>query len=220
MHVVCSMLYQINQMVAVFAYLKSWGGVLNSVQHHKVFYKSHCVTNTLNSTAAPTTVKATEGGLLKFNNLNAFAAIFKLSSELIVVYAVSRHSCCSFRRSPWVNGECVSGQSGGILTWTHTEDLVKVSADAHLLVELGGLCQVGAGFEVRHSEDICSTFAGSWKWTKKTFFFRFLLPQSTKWPLTEGLMWAVTNTHFAVNWGFSLYKLRHPHLMIIYISPH
>lgn len=59
------------------------GGLLNSVQHHKVFYKSHCVTNTLSSTAALATVKATEGGLLKFNNLNASGAILKPSSQLI-----------------------------------------------------------------------------------------------------------------------------------------
>lgn len=52
---------------------------------------------------------------------------------------------------------------GGRLTWTHTEDLVKISTDAHLLVELGGLGQVGAGFEVGHCEDVCSTFTGSWK---------------------------------------------------------
>lgn len=57
--------------------------LLNSVQHHKVFYRSHCITNTLSSIAAFTTVKATEGGLLKFNNLNAFGAILKLSSQLI-----------------------------------------------------------------------------------------------------------------------------------------
>lgn len=50
---------------------------------------------------------------------------------------------------------------GGILTWSHAEDLVKVSTDAHLLVELGRLGQVGAGFKVRHRKDICSTFTGS-----------------------------------------------------------
>lgn len=62
---------------------KEQGALLNSAQHHKVFYKSHCVSNTLSSTAALTTVKATEGSLLKFNNLNAFGAILKLSSQLI-----------------------------------------------------------------------------------------------------------------------------------------
>lgn len=50
------------------------------LQHHKVFYKAHCVTNTLSSTAALTTVIATEGGLLNFNNLNAFGAILNLSA--------------------------------------------------------------------------------------------------------------------------------------------
>lgn len=62
---------------------KELAALLNSAQHYKVFYKSHCVSNTLSSTAALTTVKATEGGLLKFNNLNAFEAILKLSSHLI-----------------------------------------------------------------------------------------------------------------------------------------
>lgn len=52
---------------------------------------------------------------------------------------------------------------GSILTWTHTEDLLKISTDTHLLVKLRRLGQVGTGFKVRHSEDICSTFTGSWK---------------------------------------------------------
>lgn len=58
---------------------------------------------------------------------------------------------------------------GGVLTWTHAEDLVKVSADAHLLVELGRLGQVGAGFKVRHGEDVGSTFAGSCEETETCF---------------------------------------------------
>lgn len=49
---------------------------------------------------------------------------------------------------------------GKLLTWTHTEDLVKVSTDAHLLVQLWGLGQVGAGLEVGHGEDVGSTFTG------------------------------------------------------------
>lgn len=53
----------------------------NSAEHHKVFYKSHCVTNAQSSTAALTTVEATEGDL--FNSLNAFGATLKLSSQLI-----------------------------------------------------------------------------------------------------------------------------------------
>lgn len=57
----------------------------------------------------------------------------------------------------------------GVLTWTHTEDLVKVSADAHLFVELGRLGQISAGFEVRHSEDVRSTFTGGYKWTVMIF---------------------------------------------------
>lgn len=56
-----------------------------------------------------------------------------------------------------------SGARGAGLTWTHTEDLVEVGADAHLLVELGGLGQVGAGFKVRHGEDVCTPLTGSWK---------------------------------------------------------
>lgn len=61
----------------------------------------------------------------------------------------------------------VRRQMRGQFTWTHTEDLLKVSADAHLLVQLGRLSQVGAGFKVRHREDIGSTFTGGWK-RKKT----------------------------------------------------
>lgn len=57
----------------------------------------------------------------------------------------------------------------GGLTWTHTEDLLKVSTDAHLLVELGGLGQVGAGFKVRHCEDIGSPLTGSYKVEKDSF---------------------------------------------------
>lgn len=49
----------------------------------------------------------------------------------------------------------------GELTWPHTENFLKVGADAHLLVQLRGLGQIGTGLEVRHGEDICSTFAGS-----------------------------------------------------------
>lgn len=63
----------------------------------------------------------------------------------------------------------MAGVIGDILTWSHTEDFVKVSTDAHLLVELRRLSQVGAGFKVRHREDICSTFTGSCKWKKTTF---------------------------------------------------
>lgn len=58
------------------------------------------------------------------------------------------------------------GEGAG-LTWAHTEDLVEVGADAHLLVELGGLGQVGAGLEVRHGEDVCPPLAGSWKTADK-----------------------------------------------------
>ena len=108
-------------------------------------------------------MKATEGGLLNFNNLNAFAAIFKLSPRVNSrLRAFSRHSRRSFGR-----------RASGVLTWTHAEDLVKVSADAHLLVELRGLGQVGAGFEVRHGEDVRSALAGSWKRTKKSCFYSF-----------------------------------------------
>lgn len=57
----------------------------------------------------------------------------------------------------------------GELTWSHTENFLKVSADAHLLVQLRRLGQVGAGFEVRHGEDICPTFTGSWQKTQTTF---------------------------------------------------
>lgn len=58
-------------------------------------------------------------------------------------------------------GEAGRGTDGGrALTWTHAEDLVKVGADAHLLVELRGLGQVGAGFEVRHGEDVGPSLAG------------------------------------------------------------
>ncbi len=46
-------------------------------------------------------------------------------------------------------------------TWSDTEDFVKVSTDAHLLVELRGLGQVCTGFKVGDGEDICSTLAGS-----------------------------------------------------------
>lgn len=56
---------------------------------------------------------------------------------------------------------CVCVCVCGVLTRPHTEDLLKVPADAHLLVELGGLGQVGAGFEVGHGEDVCSAFTGS-----------------------------------------------------------
>lgn len=52
---------------------------------------------------------------------------------------------------------------GRSLTWAHTEDLVKVGTDAHLLVELRRLGQVGAGFEVGHCEDVRSSFTSSWK---------------------------------------------------------
>ncbi len=75
-------------------------GLLNSEQHHKVFYRPHCVTNTLSSAAALTTLKVTEGGLVKFNNLNAFGTIFKtiisvnrahsLNDTLTARFAVSR----------------------------------------------------------------------------------------------------------------------------------
>lgn len=64
------------------------------------------------------------------------------------------------------------------LTWTHTEDLLKVSTDAHLLVQLGRLGQIGTGFKVRHREDICSTFAGSWKGTKTTFRQKMLFSKT------------------------------------------
>ncbi len=47
-------------------------------------------------------------------------------------------------------------------TWSDTEDFVKVSTDAHLLVELRGLGQVRAGFKVGDGEDVRSTLAGSW----------------------------------------------------------
>lgn len=57
----------------------------------------------------------------------------------------------------------------GGLTRSHTEHFLKVGADAHLLVQLRRLGQVGAGFEVRHGEDICATFTGSWKRTQTTF---------------------------------------------------
>lgn len=58
----------------------------------------------------------------------------------------------------------------GGLTWAHAEDLVKVSADAHLLVELRGLSQVGAGFKVRHGEDVGPSLAGGCRWTIKEFY--------------------------------------------------
>ena len=45
-------------------------------------------------------------------------------------------------------------------TWAHAEHLVEVSADAHLLVELGGLGQIGAGLEVGHREHVGATLAG------------------------------------------------------------
>lgn len=48
-------------------------------------------------------------------------------------------------------------------TWAYTEDLVKVSTDAHLLVELGGLGQVGAGLEVGHSKHVGPALTGRWK---------------------------------------------------------
>lgn len=111
------------------------------------------VTNTQSSTAALTTVKATEGDLL--NNLNAFGATLKPSSELI---GSTQRSSRSFPLRAW---ECVGGQMGSSLTWAHTEDLLKVCANTHLLVELGRLGQVGAGFEVRHREDVRSAFTGS-----------------------------------------------------------
>lgn len=53
----------------------------------------------------------------------------------------------------------------GGLTWAHAEDLVEVGADAHLLVELRRLGQVGAGFKVRHGEDVGPSLAGSCRWT-------------------------------------------------------
>lgn len=53
----------------------------------------------------------------------------------------------------------------GGLTWTYAEHLVEVSADAHLLVELRGLGQVGAGLEVRHGEDVGPSLAGGCRWT-------------------------------------------------------
>lgn len=46
-------------------------------------------------------------------------------------------------------------------TWSDTEDFVKVSTNAHLLVELRGLGQVRTGFEVGDGEDICATLTGS-----------------------------------------------------------
>ena len=51
-------------------------------------------------------------------------------------------------------GQGAAGWVG--LTRTHAEHLVEICADAHLLVELGGLGQVGAGFEV---EDTVKTLA-------------------------------------------------------------
>lgn len=58
----------------------------------------------------------------------------------------------------------------GDLTWAHAEDLVKVGADAHLLVELRGLSQVGAGFKVRHGEDVGPSLAGGCRWTTSVLF--------------------------------------------------
>lgn len=55
-------------------------------------------------------------------------------------------------------------RQGGVFlcfTWSDTEDFVKVSTNAHLLVELRGLGQVRTGFEVGDSEDICATLTGS-----------------------------------------------------------
>ena len=69
-----------------------------------------------------------------------------------------------------VQGTDGGGGTGRRLTWPHTEDLVEVGTDAHLLVELGGLGQVGTGLEVRHGEDVGSTFTGSWERTKGTTF--------------------------------------------------
>lgn len=56
------------------------------------------------------------------------------------------------------------------LTWAHAEDLVKVGTDAHLLVELRGLGQVGAGFEVRHGEDVGPSLAGGCRWARKALY--------------------------------------------------
>lgn len=183
---------------------KEVGALLNSARHHKVFYKSHCVSNTLSSTAALATVKATEGGLLKFNSLNAFGAILKLSSQLIGSTAFMTLSLLvsPFAASEW---KCVRGQGGGIHTWTHTEDLVKVSTDAHLLVELGRLGQVGAGFKVRHREDICSTFTGRWKWRETTFRHEIIADIVSD-------KYTKFRDHFGGNWGFSLHKLRHTYI--------
>lgn len=68
----------------------------------------------------------------------------------------------------------------GGLTWAHAEDLVKVGADAHLLVELRGLSQVGAGFEVRHGEDVGPSLAGGCRWTTKVFHLEQKKKQKTK----------------------------------------
>lgn len=62
------------------------------------------------------------------------------------------------------------GQMAGGLTWAHAEDLVKVGTDAHLLVKLRGLGQVGAGLKVRHGEDVGPSLAGGCGQTTNVFY--------------------------------------------------
>lgn len=132
----------------------------NSTRHHKFFYRSQCVTNAHSSAAAQPAAAATEGGL--FNSINGFGSIRRLLSQLMGSHSLhSAAACFSGAQVRQAKGQMVGG-----LTWTHTEDLVKVSADAHLLVELWGLGQVGAGFKVRHGEDVGPSLAGSCKWTR------------------------------------------------------
>lgn len=109
----------------------------------------------------------TEGA--QFSSTNQFGSIRRPLTQFMGTHslqgAAARFSGAQVRRA--------QPQTVGHLTWTHTEDLVEVSADAHLLVELRGLGQVGAGFEVRHGEDVGSSLTGSCKWrsTRKGFYF-------------------------------------------------
>lgn len=132
--------------------MATWGSVnvftgpqvlSNSTRRHKFFYRSQCVTNARGPAAARPAAAAAEGGL--FNGTNGFGSIRRPLSRLMASHSLHGAAAC-FSGGP---GEAEQKrQTVGSLTWAHAEDLVKVGTDAHLLVELRGLGQIGAGFKV------------------------------------------------------------------------
>lgn len=102
------------------------------------------------------------GCLLNFNNLKHIWSHFKRVISVNRVYRFHYTPAVHFPILPvrTLPAHKVSDRRH-LLTWSDTEDLVKVSTDAHLLVELRGLGQVGTGFEIGNREDVRSTFAGS-----------------------------------------------------------